>query len=495
MKVVEDETAWNENEETQLKSVYRYTHRIDQLQSSQNYLSLIPERTKQDLDNLIQWVKKEHHFDAETNGLAIGFTDDTEQDATFFASKDIEAGSPLVDIPGSAILSSTSEHRQQDILKLIETSGALARSPSLLLTIVLLMECFDHNNSSKFTKYIKALPKTLNTPFFNFNDDYKFYDLLKPSPYVHKASVRLLRAQLRDYCGLFSSLNACKLSSLPVSCLSLKNYRWAISIVMTRQNALPPKSPSPRAQPTMALIPLWDMFNHDIGKSTTSVSLRDSQLSIECTAMRDFQKGEAVKMCYGMRPSGQLALYSGFVLKDGTPNDEILVQVPLASDKLDEKKDNSESSSSSHMQVNMLKARVLSKKNISVELIKGSLECRIPVTKGEEGITKALGVSGVAVMTKSEFSVYLKNTNVVLPSMDDVLSLEHASIAIEILHDALMDALLPYRQPRNQEIDWQKDPAKTIDALLTIEKSILESAAENLKQISVQLNLKKTTVE
>lgn len=495
MKIVEDEKAWSEDEEKQLKSVHSYTHRIDQLQSTTNYVSLIPDRKQEDLDNLVTWAKEEHHFDTEKSGIKIGFTDEKKEDATFFASKNIETGSTLVNIPSSGIISSIVEHRQEDVGKLIENSGALGRSPSLLLTVILLMECYNYNNSSRFSKYVKALPKKLNTPFSSFNDDHQYYDLLKPSAYIHKASLRMLRAQLRDYCGLFSSLSVCKLPSLPTSCLSLKNYRWAISIVMTRQNALPPKSPSPKAPPVMALIPLWDMFNHDVGKSTTSVTLRDDQLSIECTAMRDFQKGEPIKMCYGVRPSGQLALYSGFILEDGTPNDEILIQVPLTYDKSDEKGGDDVINSMPQKQVIMLKARVLGKKNISVDLLKGSFACKIPVTRGDQGIDKALGVAGVAVMTKSEFSVYLKNTDIVLPSVDDVLGLEHATSAIEVVASSLSEALLPYNQPSNHEVDWQQDPAKMIDGLLKIERNILENASEHLEQVSARLELKKASLE
>lgn len=477
--LVEDDAAWAADELKQLGALSNCTHRIDSLQQLSSYPSLIPSRTQQNLEDLVIWARDIHSIDLSVSGLRPAFLPDRPEDATLFATRTIPSGSNLITVPSSAILSSTLPSRQVEISALAQHGGpAIARSPSLTLTLILLMESYV-GSSSQFAPYISALPSTLGNPFFSFCDDMKLYTALKPSSNMQASAVRMLRAQLRDYVGVFRAAMSAKLPTFPVSVMSLRNFRWAISVVMTRQNALPPKDPSPKSPPVMALVPIWDMFNHEAGRSTTAVTITSGDLSVECSAMREFNNGDAVNMCYGSRPSGQLALYSGFVPADGTPHDEVFINIPLYEEE-------GNAGGMPEKQMNILKARVLGKRGVSVNMdTTGGFKCSIPIGRKEDAIDRALGITGVVVMTKTEFSAFLKSSDV-LPSPDSVSKLERAPIATQFVEKEITETLKSYHDPRDTDVDWNSPGAKLIEDLLAIETIVLENNFRKLQQFQQQ---------
>eukprot|EP00003_Mantamonas_plastica_P011981 TRINITY_DN2196_c0_g1_i14.p2 TRINITY_DN2196_c0_g1~~TRINITY_DN2196_c0_g1_i14.p2 ORF type:complete len:322 (-),score=108.52 TRINITY_DN2196_c0_g1_i14:621-1586(-) len=107
--------------------------------------------------------------------------------------------------------------------------------------------------------------------------------------------------------------------------LSWDLFRWAISVVITRQNAIPSKDGSSNE---LALIPLWDMCNHSFGSFTTQFDLETQ--SLQCFAQSDFAIGDQVYMHYGDRNNTELMIYSGFVVENN-PFDAIQVDLPSLS--------------------------------------------------------------------------------------------------------------------------------------------------------------------
>ncbi|CAA9994502.1 unnamed protein product, partial [Nesidiocoris tenuis] len=84
---------------------------------------------------------------------------------------------------------------------------------------------------------------------------------------------------------------------------------WAVSTVMTRQNFIPASSQG--SPMVLALIPWWDMGNHDNGELTTDFNVEID--SSEYRACRSFNSGDQVFMSYGKRPNSELFLHNGFV--------------------------------------------------------------------------------------------------------------------------------------------------------------------------------------
>ena len=67
-------------------------------------------------------------------------------------------------------------------------------------------------------------------------------------------------------------------------------FRWAVATVMSRQNKIPSSNGS---DSVLALVPLWDLINHEQGPMT-SFYASDRNLLVY-PAMRNFAEGEEVR--------------------------------------------------------------------------------------------------------------------------------------------------------------------------------------------------------
>jgi len=89
---------------------------------------------------------------------------------------------------------------------------------------------------------------------------------------------------------------------------------------------------------SLALIPVFDLINHEAGGTVTSNFNLESQM-LESTAVRDFKKGAEIKMFYGERPNVELFVYSGFIIPDNIYNWTTLrLEFPLPNDPLKDQK-------------------------------------------------------------------------------------------------------------------------------------------------------------
>jgi histone-lysine N-methyltransferase SETD3 len=105
---------------------------------------------------------------------------------------------------------------------------------------------------------------------------------------------------------------------------------------MTRQNQIPLLSGKQQQlkephtteveQNEPALIPLWDLCNHEEGRITTFFDMETKYTDF--FALTSFAKGEQIKMFYGERPNFQLLIYSGFVFHDNK-HDAVKLTVEL----------------------------------------------------------------------------------------------------------------------------------------------------------------------
>ncbi|KAH0553704.1 hypothetical protein KQX54_003632 [Cotesia glomerata] len=80
---------------------------------------------------------------------------------------------------------------------------------------------------------------------------------------------------------------------------------------MTRQNIIPSKNGT---QMIHALIPMWDMCNHEEGPITTDFNVNSD--TCDCYAKRDFKTGDQIFINYGSRINSDFFVHSGFVTEN-----------------------------------------------------------------------------------------------------------------------------------------------------------------------------------
>lgn len=117
---------------------------------------------------------------------------------------------------------------------------------------------------------------------------------------------------------------------MKIPTFSYRDFRWAVGVVMTRQNRIPgKKDPSKSA---LALIPGWDFCNFKYGELATqyndevsrSASPYRISVEIECAqahesesfTMENVKEGKQIYIHYGNRPNSKLLLFSGFIADD-----------------------------------------------------------------------------------------------------------------------------------------------------------------------------------
>eukprot|EP01138_Halocafeteria_seosinensis_P000930 gb/GECG01000953.1/.p1 GENE.gb/GECG01000953.1/~~gb/GECG01000953.1/.p1 ORF type:complete len:593 (+),score=75.27 gb/GECG01000953.1/:1-1779(+) len=127
----------------------------------------------------------------------------------------------------------------------------------------------------------------------------------------------------------------CSVPGLSRSNFSWAGFRWAVCMVMSRQNKVPIAGFS---ESVLSLVPIWDIINHEnIVESgiTTTGELHDGQCVLSHFAPRNFRNGEEVTMYYGDRDNFKFLKFSGFTVKNN-PNERVSVEFPLTAASDDE---------------------------------------------------------------------------------------------------------------------------------------------------------------
>ncbi|VDD83109.1 unnamed protein product [Mesocestoides corti] len=107
---------------------------------------------------------------------------------------------------------------------------------------------------------------------------------------------------------LFEQMGQRELLPAYMRTFCFEDYRWAISTVMSRNNALPSSGGDEKF---LFLVPLWDMINHKLGQVTTDYDPVTEHILFY--AMETYQPGDEIFMDYGKRTSTEFLIYNGFV--------------------------------------------------------------------------------------------------------------------------------------------------------------------------------------
>ena len=249
----------------------------------------------------------------------------------------------IVRVPKKAMLSNDSIGKLPKPLKnLFRKDPLLKSNPSIALTFLLVCERLRGDASASFwAPYLDTLPLTFSTPlFYSLEDLQRVQDI---SGRALKAIVAYLINASKQYSYLCKVLLEQDEGTLPfdIGDFSFDAFRWALSVVMTRQNRIPSDSDFGAKDATggdfcFALIPFWDLMNHKEGLMTTEFDVESNCL--ECKPMEMTSPGDQVYMCYGKRNNLNLLIYSGFAYKNNTYHGVVLKLGVSAGDKLYQQK-------------------------------------------------------------------------------------------------------------------------------------------------------------
>ncbi|KAM7541038.1 hypothetical protein Aperf_G00000035739 [Anoplocephala perfoliata] len=191
--------------------------------------------------------------------------------------------------------------------KFIENDPLFSAMDNVALTIATLHE-LSLGEKSNWKEYISSLPSTYSTVAYLTTDEFA---ILEGFPAAESA-LNAYRNICRQYAYFYLLFERMKNEvTLPyfMKSFCFKDYQWAVSTVMSRNNAIPVNENG--VGKLLCLIPLWDMINHKQGQITTDYDPVNRSLLFY--AMESCQKNEEIFMDYGIRTSTEFLLYSGFV--------------------------------------------------------------------------------------------------------------------------------------------------------------------------------------
>jgi len=282
------------------------------------------------LDNLTAWLASLGSApDDRCWQFRASPTDSHVRGCGAFATEDLPEGKPIMRVRREAIFSAKfGKALCPEVAAFVET---YADNPTLELAMLMLYHRFKPD--SFFRPYIDALPTVFSVPLFW---DPAIFAALRHSRTMIRSAFNL-RASVILYIRARQMAKKMECKAFPASYLTWTNFRWALSVVITRQNKIPlPAEDIERMGPAddhcvLALVPGWDMLNHAVGTTTTTF---DSSLdALLYTTMRPSAQGEEILMFYGPRPNDLLLIYAGFCVP-GNPHESLDADVPLPADDI-----------------------------------------------------------------------------------------------------------------------------------------------------------------
>lgn len=274
-------------------------------------------------DNFMQWLRDK--------GVAvdnISVAHFSEGDWGLKTEKDIKEGQLWLSVPREIMLTSSTS-TGVNLAEILKADPISKNLPQVFLALLLLEERLNAN--SLWTAYFNILPSEYNTVLYFTPDE---LELLKGSPCLEEAlkQYRHIARQYAYYWQLFHRNPETRTLNIKDK-FTFSAYRWAVSTVMTRQNAVPSPDGSNMLS---ALVPLWDMCNHATGKLSTDFDLTKDAL--QCYAMEDYHKGDQIFIFYGARPNFEFFIHNAFVDPDNE-FDSVAIKLGISkNDPLAEKK-------------------------------------------------------------------------------------------------------------------------------------------------------------
>eukprot|EP01135_Chromosphaera_perkinsii_P011692 Nk52_evm15s2474 gene=Nk52_evmTU15s2474 len=207
--------------------------------------------------------------------------------------------------------------------QIFRKDSLLSSNPSIALVLLLVCERLQSKQASFFAPFLDTLPVNFTTPLFYTPKEAKRVQDI--SGRGLKSIISYLVNAAKQYSYLCKILMEQDADTIPfeLKYFSFDVFRWALSVVMTRQNRIPSEGTGFGVTDTnigedfcFALIPFWDLMNHREGKIRTGFNVENHCL--ESFPIEAFGPGEQVYMCYGERNNLDLLIYSGFSYLENT---------------------------------------------------------------------------------------------------------------------------------------------------------------------------------
>ncbi|CAM4792055.1 unnamed protein product [Rotaria magnacalcarata] len=232
------------------------------------------------------------------------------------ATRTLPSEECFLTVPLSMIITTDTIMNSSSFSPLIDKDPLLRSMPNVALALFLLHE----RPQSKWQPYINILPTDFNTPlYFNYDQ----LNRLKSSAALCDILTHIQRIA-RQYCYLHNLLKGQPTLSKLAENFSYDAYRWAVSVVSTRQNNIL----NDQGVPQLSLIPVMDFLNHEFGQECIHYDLKLRQ--IECQTMKNIEKNEQIFMFYGKRTNAEYLLHNGFVPHQPNPYDTYLLKLALS---------------------------------------------------------------------------------------------------------------------------------------------------------------------
>lgn len=272
-----------------------------------------------------------------------------------FVTKDTPDDEILIQVPRSLFMT-TESIEDSIILKDMLREDLIADIGSIQLAIKLIYERYKAH--SEWECYIKALPRTYHTVYYWTIEQ---IERIKGNQALFQDVLKIITLSVRAYYEAYLAVFVHEMMRKEL--FTYDTWIWALSSVYSRQNAVPALETTesasyqeaikaikaaqesgdeakaaaaiaslPAPKSVLALIPGFDMFNHESGPNTSDFIYENNALVLK--AMKGMKAGEQAYMNYGARPNSELLLQQGFV-PNSNPADYVLFPMTLpASDAL-----------------------------------------------------------------------------------------------------------------------------------------------------------------
>ncbi|XP_047499015.1 actin-histidine N-methyltransferase-like isoform X1 [Penaeus chinensis] len=275
---------------------------------------LLPSYSREEqIPTFMSWLKEKG---VKISGVEI--SDFDQQGFGLMTTEDLQQGVEVIDVPLEAMMTEDTA-RKSYLGPLIERDPILQHMGNVSLALHVLGEYV--NPQSPWQPYLRILPASYSTTLYFSQEEILG---LKGSPALEEA-VRQFRNIARQYSYFYRILHSLpEARSWPIKdYFTFDAYRWAVSTIMTRQNRVPTKGASGQ----LALIPAWDMCNHEQGIYSTDYD--EEKNCCVCLAQKDFKKGDQFTIYYGKRHNVELFLHNGFV-EIGNENDSLAIKLGVS---------------------------------------------------------------------------------------------------------------------------------------------------------------------
>lgn len=282
------------------------------------------------------WIADSRLSKSESTPLSYEFRAHTDNSIgnAVIALRDITQGEIVMSIPRKLMISAKFGYGPHPSIK-ASLLPKLASTPVLELAVVLVYHKINQD-SSFFRPYLDILPADYAVPVFW---DLEIFHILRFTPTGCRAA-NAFRAAVALYYQGYMIIEGLALPTFPAHKFTWKLFRWALSVVLTRQNNVPnPDTTTGSAEvdestveEVHCLIPGWDLMNHSaLIEMTTHFDI--TQDSIIYPSAATVAAGQELLMCYGKRQNELFLLYGGFCLADN-PCDGLELPIPIIQDDI-----------------------------------------------------------------------------------------------------------------------------------------------------------------